>query len=190
VDHTRKLGGLLVAGALAAGAAVPAAADDVFLKLDGVLGESTDARHKGEIDILSYTHSLTGAFARSAAGTGAAGKTSCGPVTVMKYVDVSSPDLILSVATGKHIPKAVFTFRRPSANQLEYYKVTMEDVVITEIEQSESKINPSNPAAVRAMEKVSLIGRMFRFEYVLQAPDGRVGATPKAGWDCVANSKV
>ena len=182
---------LLLAGTLAAIAAAPAAADDVFLKLDGVLGESVDARHKGEIDILSYTHSLTGAFARSAAGTGAAaGKTSCGPVTVMKYVDVSSPDLILSVANGKHIPKAVFTFRRPGANQFEYYKVTLEDVVITEIEQSESKINPSNPAAVRAMEKVSLIGRLFRFEYVLQAPDGRPGAMPKSGWDCVQNSKV
>lgn len=186
-----RVGGLLLAGALAAGAAAPAAADDVFLKLDGVLGESTDARHKGEIDILSYTQAFTGPFARGAAGTGAAaGKTICGPVTITKYVDVSSPDLILSVANGKHIPKAVFTFRRPGANQLEYYKVMLEDVVITEIEQSESKINPSNPAAVRASEKVSLMGRRFSFEYVLQAPDGRIGAQPKAGWDCVANSKV
>jgi type VI secretion system secreted protein Hcp len=183
---------LLLAGALAAGGAAPAAADDVFLKLDGVPGESVDAKHKGEIDILSYSQGLAGPFARSGGGTAAAtGKTVCGPVTVMKFVDVSSPDLILSVANGKHIPKALITFRRPGGpNQLEYYKVTLEDVVITEIEQTESKIDASNPAAARAIEKVSLMGRRFRFEYVQQAPDGRPGAMPKAGWDCVANSKV
>jgi len=196
VDQTKtkpgfvsRVGGLLLAGALAAGAAAPAAADDVFLRLDGVQGESLDARHKGEIDILSYTQSFTGAFARSAAGAGAgAGKTICGPVTVMKFVDVSSPNLILDVANGRHIPRAVITFRRPGGpTQPEYYKVTLEDVIITEIEQTESKINAQNPAAARAMEKVSLIGRRFSFEYVLQMPDGRPGATPKAGWDCVAN---
>jgi type VI secretion system secreted protein Hcp len=178
--------GLLLAGALAAGAVAPAAADDVFLKLDGVQGESLDARHKGEIPILSYTQGFTGPFARGAAGTGAgAGKTICGPVTITKFVDVSSPDLILSVANGKHIPKAVFTFRRPGQAQFEYYKVTLEDVIITEVEQT-----GSSSAAARAMEKVSLMGRRFSFEYVQQAPDGRIGARPKAGWDCVANSKV
>ena len=66
MDHTKKLGGLLVVGALAA--AAPAAADDVFLRLDGVRGESTDARHKGEIEILSYTQSFTGPFAHGTRG--------------------------------------------------------------------------------------------------------------------------
>ena len=192
MDQTRTKAGLvspagrlLIAGVLTVGAAAPAAADDVFLRLDGVQGESVDARHKGEIDILSYTQAFTGPFARSAAGTGAAsGKTICGPVTITKFVDLSSPDLILSAANGKHIPNAVITFRRPGANQLEYYKVTLEDVIVTEIEQSESK------TAARAMEKVSLMGRRFRFEYVQQTPDGRPGGMPKAGWDCVQNSKV
>lgn len=199
MDQTRTKAGLvspagrlLLAGALAAGAAAPAVADDVFLRLDGVQGESTDARHKGEIDILSYTQALTGPFAHSATGTGAAaGKTICGPVTLKKFVDVSSPDLLLFVANGRHIPKAVITFRRPGgATQSEYYTVTLEDVVVTEIEQSESKIDASSPAAARAMEKVSLMGRRLRFEYVQQMPDGRRGAMPKAGWDCVQNSKV
>jgi type VI secretion system secreted protein Hcp len=179
------MGALLLAGAFAAGAAAPALADDVFLRLDGVRGESVDAKHKAEIEILSYTQSFTGPFARSAAGTAAAAsKTICGPVTITKFIDAASPDLLLNVANGKHIPTAVFTFRRPGgANQLEYYKVMLDDVLITEIEQSDTKSG-------RATEKVSLIGRRYRFEYVLQGPDGRIVGTPKAGWDCVANSKV
>jgi type VI secretion system secreted protein Hcp len=179
------LGGLLVAGALAALAAVPlpAAADDVFLRLDGIRGESADAKHRGEVEILSYTHSLTGAFAPGAGGA-SAGKTVCGPVTITKFIDASSPDLLLDVANGRHIPTAVFTFRRPGgASQLEYYKVMLDDVIITEIQQSDTKSG-------RATEKVSLIGRRYRFEYVLQGPDGRVAGVPKAGWDCVDNKKV
>ena len=31
------------------------AAFDYFLKLDGIPGESTDAKHKGEIDVLSWS---------------------------------------------------------------------------------------------------------------------------------------
>jgi len=27
---------------------------DMFLKIDGIPGESTDARHRDEIDVLSY----------------------------------------------------------------------------------------------------------------------------------------
>ena len=175
--------GLLLAGALAAGAAAPAAADDLFLRLEGIQGESMDARHKGEIGILSYTQSFTGPFAHSAPGAGAgAGKTTCGPVTVTKFIDVSSPQLILFAANGQHIPRALITFRRSGQAQLEYYKVTLDDVIITEVEQT-----GSSAAAARAMEKVSLIGRRFSFEYVSQMPDGRRGGTPKAGWDCVAN---
>jgi type VI secretion system secreted protein Hcp len=177
-----RVGQLLLAGALAAGAAAPAAADDLFLRLEGVQGESLDARHKGEIAILSYIQAFTGPFARSTAATGAgAGKTTCGPVTVTKFVDVSSPHLILLVANGQHIPRALITFRKPGT-PLEYYKVTLDDVIITEVEQT-----GSSSAAARAMEKVSLIGRRFSFEYVQQRPDGSPGATPKSGWDCVAN---
>jgi len=175
---------MLLAGALAAVAA-PAAADDVFLKLDGIRGESTDDRHRFDIDVLSYTHSMTGAFARSAGNAAAgAGKTICGPVTITKFVDASSPDLILNVANGRHIPTAVFTFRRPGgAKQLEYYKVILEDVIITEIEQTDNKSG-------RAAEKVSMIGRRFRFEYTEATPTGSSGARPKSGWDCVSASKV
>jgi type VI secretion system secreted protein Hcp len=180
----------LLAAAFAAAAAAPAAADDIFLRMDPVRGESVDARHRGEIDILSYAQSMAGPFAHGTTSSGAgAGKTVCGPVTLMKYVDQASPDLILSAANGRHYPKAVITFRKSGQAAFEYYKVTLEDVVVTEVEQSDSKISFPNPATPRAMEKVSLLGRTFAFEYVAQTQTGAAGAQPKAGWDCVANAK-
>jgi len=184
---------MLFAGVLAAAVATPAAAvDDIFLKLDGIQGESTDGRHAREIEILSYTQTMSGPFAKSGTpNTGAAtGKTVCGPVTVMKYVDVSSPDLILNAANGRHIPRAVFTFRRPGKDLVEYYKVTLEDVIIIEVEQSDSKLNFPNPAPPRALEKVSLIGRRFFFEYAATTATGNAGGRPKSGWDCVSAAKA
>jgi type VI secretion system secreted protein Hcp len=190
MGHTKtKLGRLLLLGALAA--SLPAAAaDDIFLKLDGVRGEINEKGHEFDIDILSYTQGFTGPYARASASSGAVvGKTTCGPVTVTKYVDLSSPDLILYALNGRHIPRAVFTFRRPGQKPVEYYKVTLEDVIVTEIEQSDTKLNFPNPAPPRATEKVSLIGRSYSFEYSAVMPDGKLGAQPKAGWDCAANSK-
>ena len=179
--------GLLLAAGLAV--AAPAAADDMFLKMDPVRGESIDAKHRGEIDILSYTQSMSGPFAHGATSAGGgAGKTVCGPVTLMKYVDQSSPELILAAANGRHYPKAVITFRKPQGG-FEYYRVTLEDVIVTEVEQSDSKLNFPNPAPPRAIEKVSLLGRTFSFEYVAQTQTGAAGGQPKAGWDCVANAK-
>lgn len=172
---------LLLATALAV-ASAPAVADDMFLKLDGIRGESTDARHKGESEILSYTQSMAGPFARGATGA-AAGKAVCGTVTVTKYVDLASPDLVLNALNGRHIPKAVIFFRRPG-QQFEYYKVTLDDVIVAEVEQSDSKTQP------RVTEKVTLMGRRFSYEYTEQTPQGGSGGKPKAGWDCVAASKA
>jgi Type VI secretion system effector, Hcp len=82
----------LLAGALATAAAasiatpVPALAD-TFLSLSGILGESTDAKHKDEINVLSFTQSWINTMTTS----GNQGKVQCGAITVMKNIDRSSP---------------------------------------------------------------------------------------------------
>ena len=63
-------------------------------------------------------------------------------------------------------------------------------VVVTEVEQSNSRLNFPNPAPPRAIEKVSLVGQRYRVEYFGQTADGKPGAQPRAGWDCGANVKI
>ena len=195
MDRTKlRNGTLLVASILLASIAgitplSAAAADDMFLKLDGIRGEVDEAQHRFDISLLSYTQSMTGPFARGAT-SGAAGKAVCGTVTVVKYVDLASPDLVLSALNGRHIPQAVITFRRPGPKPFQYYKVILDDVIVAEVEQNDSKLNFPNPAPPRATEKVTLMARRFRYEYTQQDLKGGSGAQPKAGWDCVAASKV
>jgi type VI secretion system secreted protein Hcp len=182
VDHKKHLGGLLVAGVLAAAAS--ATADELFLRLEGVQGESRDARHKDEIDVLSYSQSTTGPFAQSAAGAGGgAGKTTCGPVKVTKYLDRASPRLSLYAANGQHIPRATISFRKAgSKDGSDYYRVTLDDVVVTDVQQTGEG---GTRYAENARESVSLMGRRFTWDYVVQAPDGRPAGAAKSFWDCV-----
>jgi len=83
---------------------------EMFLKLTGIEGESVDAKHKGEIDVLAWSWGLSTPEAASAAGAGAgAGRVKIENITIQKWVDIASPLLISSETTGKHITDALPT---------------------------------------------------------------------------------
>ena len=174
----------LLAGALAAaaGAPMPAAAD-VFLKLEGITGGSQDEKHKGEIDVLSYTQSFSNTSKIAAGATSGPGKVTCGAVTLLKNIDQSSVEFIRLVVTGAHVTKGVLTFRTPGSTGLEDSTITMEDVVVTSVDQ----VDNNDPALI--VEKVSLLADRFMFDQKVQTSGGQT-VTPKFGWDCVANKKI
>jgi type VI secretion system secreted protein Hcp len=94
---------------------------DIFLKLDGIGGESTDDEHKGEIDVESFTFNATRAN----------GKVKFSPLRVLKVYDASSPKLVQAAASGRHIRSGTLTFRRsgdPSGVEFLTYKLS--DVVV------------------------------------------------------------
>lgn len=159
------------------------AADEIFLKLDQVEGESKDARHRGEIELLSFTQTGKGPPAR---GTTANTNTSamCPSMTITKYVDVASLHMHKHMVTGRHYAKAVITFRRPEQPAVEYFRITLDEVRITGMEQSNSRLNFPSPAPPRALEKVSLSGRRITMDYFMQQADGRLERR-STQWDCV-----
>ena len=54
------------------------AAVDYFLKVDGIEGESSDDKHKAEIDVQSWSYSEQQSGTSSGGGGGGAGKVSMG----------------------------------------------------------------------------------------------------------------
>lgn len=79
------------------------AAVDMFLRIDGVPGESMDSQRRGEIDLQNFS------FGASKLRTAA---SQFKDMTFTKYVDTASPKLLLAVATGKQFPTAVVLTRR------------------------------------------------------------------------------
>jgi type VI secretion system secreted protein Hcp len=103
---------------------------DMFLKMDGIKGESFDPVHKGEIDILSFSWGVTnqGTF-----GTGGGeGKASFQDLSFTHKIDKASPLLMLNCMKGTHIPNGYLTVRKTGGKvPLEYLKIHMEDVLIS-----------------------------------------------------------
>ena len=63
---------------------------DIFLKLDGISGESTVKGHKKEIDVLSYEQAIDDTVIHSGGGGGAAaGKAHFSGVRFRKSVDAA-----------------------------------------------------------------------------------------------------
>jgi len=178
---------------------MPNAQLDIFLKLDGIAGESTVKGHEKEIVVLSYEHAVEVPVIHSAGGGGAiAGRAKFSGVQFRKDVDAASIPMLLACASGLHINKARFTFRRSVAG-FEFYKVTLEDVLLTHIAQRAGTGTqyPLSFDALNAgassdgfLEEATLNFSRIKWEFRAQNPDGSASGTTTGGWDVTTNKKV
>jgi type VI secretion system secreted protein Hcp len=146
---------------------------DLFLKIDDVKGESTDAKHKGEIELLSWSWGLT----RSA--TAQAGKASVQEVRFTKVVDKSTPNLIKLCCSGKPIKQAVLCVRSEGVKPLEYLKVTLEDAMV-----SAYTTGAANPTEALPTDSFSLTFTRVKVEYT---PQSAGEPAVSAGWNIATN---
>jgi type VI secretion system secreted protein Hcp len=156
---------------------------DMFLKLDGIKGESADAKHKGEIDIESFSWSMaqTGGGHRGS-GSGS-GKVDVNDISIQKVVDKSSPSLMLACANGKHIAKGTLTVRKAGENPLDYLTIDLENILISNYQTSGAQ------AADIPTESVTLNFVKMKLEYWTQTDKGAKGENSNFSWDVAQNMK-
>jgi len=158
---------------------------DYFLKIPGVDGESMDDKHKGEIEVESFSWGETQA-GTSGHGAGAgAGKVVPQDFHFVKKLDKGSARLFIACATGEHFKTATLTGRKAGGGQQEYLKVTMEDVLVSSYQTGGSK-----EGGVVPTDQVSLNIGKLEFSYKEQKPDGSLGGEVKHKYDFGANKKV
>jgi type VI secretion system secreted protein Hcp len=158
------------------------AATAFFLKIEGIDGVSADAKHKGEIDLESWSWGQTQSGARAAGG--GAGKVNMQDFHAVMKVCKASPRLMLACATGQPIQKAVLTCRQAGTDQQEYLKVTMTDLLVSSYQTG------GNGHGGVPTDQFSLNFARIEFEYREQRPDGTLGGAVKAGYDLKANQRV
>ena len=158
---------------------------DFFLKIDGIDGESNDAKHKGEIELSSWSYGEQQAGTHAAGGGGGAGKVSMQDFRFVTTVNKASPKLFLASASGEHIKKAVLVCRKAGKDQQEYLKITLSDLLV-----SSYQTGGPQGGNVLPTDQVSLNYAKIEIEYKPQKPDGTLDAPIKAGWDLKANKAV
>jgi type VI secretion system secreted protein Hcp len=159
-------------------------ATDMFLKLEGVSGESADSKHKSEIDIESFQFGVAQMGSSASGGGAGSGKASFSDITFVKRADKSTPVLMQMCATGEPIKKANVTVRKAGGEQQEYYMIEMTNVIISSFQ------NSGSGGYEAPMESINLNFETFSLEYKEQKEDGGLGGTTKRGYNIKKNEKI
>ena len=154
---------------------------DYFLKIDGIPGESKDAKHKDEIQVLSYSFGETQAGTMAFGGGGGAGKVRMRDFYFLMNVNKASPKLFLHCADGSHIKNAILTARKAGKDQQDYLKVTLTDLLVSSFQTNGDALANSLP-----MDSIGLQFAAIEVEYKVQNADGTLGARFKVGYDLKA----
>jgi type VI secretion system secreted protein Hcp len=142
---------------------------DMFAKIGDIKGEALDAKHKEEIECLSWSWGVAQTGTMAVGAGGGAGKASFSDITFTHNVDKASPNLLKYCASGKHIPDATLTARKAGGEQQEYLVVKLTDVLISNVQSSGS-------AGGDLSEIVSLNFSKVELEYKPQKADGSLDA--------------
>ena len=153
-----------------------------FLKIDGIVGESTDARHAGEIDILSWSWGVSQA-ATVGVGTGAgAGKASFRDFQFVTNISVASPKLLEACAMGRHLKTALLSGDRAgAATSSSFLTYTLTDVLVTRVEHGDAE-------TTAPVEQFALAYRKVAVAFRSQKPTGAFGPPVTFSFD-LATSK-
>lgn len=154
---------------------------DYFLKIDGIPGESMDAKHKDEINVMSFSFGESQAGTMAFGGGGGAGKVQMQDFHFMMNVNKASPKLFLACADGSHIKNAILTARKAGKDQQDYLKVTFTDLLVSSFQTNGDAHANSLP-----MESISLNFAAIEVDYKIQNVDGTLGASTKVKYDLKA----
>ncbi len=161
-----------------------------FLKIDGIVGDSTDVNHKDEIDVLSWSWGVTqtGGTAGGPGGAGGgagAGKAALQDFHFVSHISKASPKLFLSCATGTHHKTASLSGVRVAGKgpSSEFLKYKLSDVVVT------SDQHAGNQGEF-PVEQFSLNYSKIEISFTPQTATGAAGTAIKAGFDVKANKKA
>ena len=151
---------------------------DMFLKIEGIDGESSDDAHKKWIELLSFSHGVSQPVT-GASGTGGrtGGRADFQDFTITKTIDASTPDLNLHCANGKHIPKIEVELCLATEDKHVFMKYEMEDVIV-------SSISPggTSDGGVKPLETVSFAYGSIKWEYTPIDSAGSPGASADRTW--------
>ena len=151
---------------------------DYYLKIDGIEGESQDSKHKGEIEIDSFTWGASQTGIAGFNNGGGAGRVVMQDIYLTMMSNKSSPKVALACASGEHIKKAVLVCRKAGKEQQEFLKYTFSDLLVSSFQTGGSRHSDVVP-----VDQFSFNFAKIECEYKEQKADGTLGGTIPMRWD-------
>jgi len=163
------------------------AAVDYFLKIDGIPGEASDAKHKGEIDVLSWNWGASNTGTMAYGGGGGSGKVNMQDFHFTMKFNKASPLFLLRCADGSHVKNGILSCRKSTGDggQQEYLVITFTDLIISHYQTGGSGGHDPIPT-----ESIAFNFAKVEIDYKEQALDGSLKPSVKHGWDLKQNQKA
>lgn len=155
----------------------------MFLKLDGIEGESNAAKHEGEIDVDSFSFGASSAGSVGGGAGGGAGKVSMNDFAFTARVSKASPKLFVACASGEHLKTALLTVYKAGVHERDFLRVTLSDVTISGYHEGVAE------AADVPIDQVAMRFSRIQVTYSGQRPDGSRDTPVTAGWDVDKNTR-
>jgi type VI secretion system secreted protein Hcp len=173
---------LLVTGAVvsvfaALGVAAPAeaATTEYFLEINGISGESQDAKMAKTVDVLSYSWGVSRA-------TG--GQPNLGDFNLAKRVDSASPLLLRRMLQNQAIPSMELLARTAGQTQIIKLKYCFQNVLVKSIQHKGSNGDDAT------LEEVSFAYTSVTESYTKQNTDGTLAPSVFAGWNSTSGTLI
>jgi len=157
---------------------------DMFIKIGDIKGEARDKVHKEEIDVLAWSWGMSNNGSAHIGGGAGSGKVNVQDLSLTKYIDKASCDLMLACCNGKHFNKATLVVRKAGEQPVEYLTIKMEDVLVSAVSTGGSG------GEDRLTENVTLNFAEFKVIYTTQKNDGSAGPKVDFAWNIAKNVKV
>jgi type VI secretion system secreted protein Hcp len=155
---------------------------DMFLKLDGIDGESNDKDYKDWIGVLAWSWGASNSGTFHVGRGGGGGKANVQDISCTKYVDLASPKLFENVFKGGHLTSGELVVRKAGNKPMVYMHIKMDNVLISSISTGGSG------GEDQLTENLSLNFEKVEYQYVEQKADGTEGGKPMVKWDIAANA--
>jgi type VI secretion system secreted protein Hcp len=148
---------------------------DIFLAIDGIPGDSSDAQHKNQIAIESF------AFLAKRPSTRTAGAVRFSGLRLDKVYDVSSPRILSAATSGRHLKNATVTFSTGSdAGSTNVLTYKLSDVAVSSYEQGGA--NPDTKALGSLEEEIGLSPARVQVTEKTFGSNGNPGPVVTSSW--------
>ncbi len=147
---------IVLTALLCGAAAASALADEVYVQIPGIPGESLATKYPNWIAASAFGQDYN--------------RRMCGGVTLTKSLDRASAPLAMAAVDGQPVSMATIAVVKPGALALEFLRIVLTDVIV-------SNVNIQGTAATTAIsESVKLLPRSVTITYRQQQADGALGS--------------
>jgi type VI secretion system Hcp family effector len=153
----------------------------MFLKIDGVEGESRDDFHKGWIDVLAYRHAVR--TEPGAPGPGSRPRVTHDELTVFKSADRTSAALLPLATGGQRVPQVLLDVCRDDrGRQLCFLGIELRLARVTSL-SFPGPVGDGPPFGKPPLEKLTLSYRVIQWTYEPVDASGRPVGRQEFSWD-------